>query len=670
MRRAPVVPLGASLAVAVAGLVAGLVAGQATGVGTGPVAASLAPDAVPGQVRVNQHGYLAGEPKQARLMTRAKVHDATFSVIDDSDMVVLTGQVPHRSTGSWSARYPAVYRLDLDGLHTEGRYRIEVTGDAQARSPWFSVTSSSEVFGALLRAGVAFDQNQRDGADVISGPLDRQPSHLNDAEAHLYRWPRMERGSDLILDRRLHRIGGPVDVAGGWFDAGDYLKFTHSTAYNDVLLFSSARMLGDRTPPELLAEARHGLRWLSKMWRAQHGNLLIQVGIGSGNRAGTFLGDHDLWRLPEADDGDHRHADRFVSHRPVFRAAAPGDRISPNLVGRVSAAFALAAQQDAGTDPARAAAELDQAELLYARAATRNPPRPLVTALPHAFYPESSWRDDMELGAAEIARAAHALGKPAHRYLRDAAQWAHGVQRHPGTDTLNLYDTSALADASLVDALRMIPHRHLAVNAKDLLAHMAGQIDRGRRHARHDPFGAAESVAEFDANSHTFGLIATVALYDRLTDSRRYREFASLERTWLLGGDPWGVTAMVGIGDRFPLCMQHQVANLSGSLDGSPPLDVGAVVNGPNGRGNFEGGLGGFQDGMRHCTAASRHLQRYDGHGGRYVDDVRAWQTDEPALDMTGAAILAAAAELGLRPGTPVGSVTPGESVVERAAGR
>ncbi len=61
---------------------------------------------------------------------------------------------------------------------------------------------------------------------------------------------------------------------------------------------------------------------------------------------------------------------------------------------------------------------------------------------------------------------------------------------------------------------------------------------------------------------------------------------------------------MVGIGDAFPFCMQHQVANLSGTLDGTAPLDLGAVVNGPNGKDNFEGGLGGFQDGMRHCTAA------------------------------------------------------------------
>ena len=112
---------------------------------------------------------------------------------------------------------------------------------------------------------------------------------------------------------------------------------------------------------------------------------------------------------------------------------------------------------------------------------------------------------------------------------------------------------------------------------------------------------------------------------------------------------------MVGVGTRFPRCMQHQVANLSGSQDGTPPLDVGAVVNGPNGADNFEDGLGGFQDGMVHCSAGARTLPRFDARGSRYVDDVRSWQTDEPALDMTGSAIIAAATQLHLYPHATVG---------------
>src|SRR4051812_24450756 len=129
MRPAAVIPLGATLAALAAGLTVGAVPAGA--------ARTSAPDAVPGVVRVNQQGYLPSEPKQARLMTRAPVHHATFRVLDDSDAVVLTGRVPRHATGSWSHRYPAVYRLDLGGLHTDGRYRVEVDGDAKARSPWF-----------------------------------------------------------------------------------------------------------------------------------------------------------------------------------------------------------------------------------------------------------------------------------------------------------------------------------------------------------------------------------------------------------------------------------------------------------------------------------------------------------------------------------------------------
>jgi endoglucanase len=623
-------------------------------------AAALGPARSAGaEIRVNQQGYLRHEPKVARLMVPHAVSGARYIAKDAAGRVVLRGLVPTQSSGSWNRRFRAVYPLDVSPVHSPGRYRILVRGPVHARSPWFRVSGPGRLFGTMLDAGVSFDQVQRDGHAVIPGALGRVPAHLLDAHATVYDWPRMAAGSDLIIDRRLHPIGGPVDVEGGWYDAGDYLKFTHSSAYNDILLFTSARLLGRRAPRALLAEARHGLRWLDKMWDARHQTLYFQVGVGSGNRAGTFLGDHDLWRLPEADDQDTTHSHRFVAHRPVFRAATPGHDISPNLVGRVTAAFALAAQADAGHHRARARRELHQAELLYATAATTHPPRPLVTALPHAFYPESSWQDDMALGAAEIALAADRLGARSGRYLRDAGHWLRGHHRSTGTDTLNLYDVGALADVAVARALRTVDHRgRLAVTRGAVVADLRDQIRRGLDHAAHDPFAAAEPVDEFDADSHTFGLIATVALYDQLTHTHRYARFASAQRAWLLGGNPWGVGTMVGVGDSFPLCMQHQIANLSGTRNGRRPLDLGAVVNGPNGADNFEGGLGGFQTGMVHCAKTkARGLRRFDGHGGRFVDDVRAWQTDEPALDMTGAAIIAAAAQLRLHPGARLRSL-------------
>ena len=99
---------------------------------------------------------------------------------------------------------------------------------------------------------------------------------------------------------------------------------------------------------------------------------------------------------------------------------------------------------------------------------------------------------------------------------------------------------------------------------------------------------------------------------------------------------------MVGVGHNFPHCMQHVVANLSGSLDGRAPLVRGAVVNGPNDASLFSGGLGGRFTAMRRCPANGGDRYRaLSGHGSRFVDDVRSWQTVEPALDFTAAASLA-----------------------------
>ncbi len=633
-------------------LVAGLAAPLSTASAdvSPPVASEAGPAA---RIRLDQLGYLPNEVKQARLMTAQPLTaSGSFAVVDPHGDVVLRRPVPASPVGRWNTNYHTVYRLAFSSLTAPGRYRIEARGGGvHATSTAFRVEGAGRLYGRLLDAGVSFDQVQRDGRNVIPGALGRKPSHLLDRSATVYAWPTMQRGSDLILDKFLRPIGGPVDVAGGWFDAGDYLKFTHSTAYNDVLLFTSARMLGGRAPKALTGEARHGLAWLRKMWDARTKTLYIQVGIGSGNKQGTFRGDHDGWRLPQADDHDTAKLDRFVSHRPVFEAAKPGRPISPNLVGRVSASFALAAQIDASSHPARARHELGTARQLYARADTASPPKPLVTALPHAFYPESTWRDDMELGGAEIALASLRLGLHADRFVRDAAHWARGYIHAGSSDTLNLYDTSALAHADLARAMARTHLSGLPVTRADLVANLRSQLDTGVARARQDPFGAGGVYDNFDVNSHTFGLVATAGVYHRLTGQTRFDRFATEQRTWLLGGNPWGVSAMVGVGTRFPDCMQHQIANLDGSRNGTAPLDVGAVVNGPNAAGIFAGGLGGYQDGMVACPPSGKNVfAQFDGRGSSYVDDVRSWQTDEPALDMTGAAIIAAAAQLQLHP--------------------
>jgi hypothetical protein len=329
----------------------------------------------------------------------------------------------------------------------------------------------------------------------------------------------------------------------------------------------------------------------------------------------------------------------------VFEAAPPGSKIDPDIAGRVAAAFALAAQLEAKRNRARASRELSDATSLYSLANT-HPSRPLNSTLPRSYYPESIWHDAMQLAATEIVLAEQNL----HRarlaympYLRRAATWASDyISSDSGRDTLNLYDVSALAHADLVTAIRRAgsPPGLAAMPAR-LIANLQAQLASAARRGRKDIFHAGGDYTKFDVNSHTFGLISMEALYRRLTGSGAYRAFAAEQREWLQGANPWGVTFMVGVGRKFPHCMQSQIPNLAGSLNGRSPVDTGAVVNGPNSASIFKGGLGGLQQGMRKCE--NDGAKAFTGHGSAYLDDVRAWQTDEPALDMTGSAILAGA---------------------------
>jgi endoglucanase len=595
-------------------------------------------------VRVDQVGYATDEAKQAYLMASRQLPDAEFRVLDGNGNEALRGR-PGASTGRWNDNYTAVRPLDLSELRTPGTYRIEISGGVKASSPPFRVVPPAEPLGPLMAANVRFFQAQRDGAQVIGSVLDRKPSHLADEKATVYETPRYDDEGKRLLDDHLTPIGGPVDVSGGWFDAGDFLKFTHTASYSVAQLLLAQRTTTGSASRELADEARHGLSWLDKMWDDRTGTLYAQVGIGAGND--NVRTDHDVWRKPEDDDamtvrpGD---PDYTIKHRPVFMAAKPGQPISPNLAGRVSAAFALAAQLDAASAPDRAKAELAKAAKLFSQADPA--PEALVTAFPGAFYPESSWQDDMEFAAAELALAATALGDDrATAWVSQAGHWAKAYLSSDTRGTLGVADVSALAHADLIKALD-VTRTATEVTDADLVADLKRQLDNGSQRSVRDPFRAGAVYTEFDAVPHTFGLAATANLYRTASGDRGYDAFATSQRNWALGSNPWGTSFVIGVGSTFPNCPEHQVANLVGNLDGKGQILVGAAVNGPNAAAKLAE-LNSFPT-MRRCPVdGGDKFTAFDGQGSRFVDDVGAWQTVEPADDFTSIVLLSAALSAG-----------------------
>jgi endoglucanase len=610
-------------------------------------------------VRVNQLGYPTASAKQAFLMSSDVETGATFDLKTGGSTVfsaAIGGDL-----GAWSMSYPHVYTLDFTPLSTAGTYSIEVTGPIPAASPSFRIGSGSTVYGQALVNARSFYGNERDGGAYIPSPLRTAPAHLNDTNAMTYLTPHANQTGHFKGD--LSPLGVRIDASGGWWDAGDYLKFVQTSSYTEDLLLAGIRrfpaQMGAGGATNFTAEARFGIDWLLKMWNDSTRTLYYQVGIGTGNA--KTRGDHDIWRLPQDDDG-YGGTDplyRYIRHRPVFRAGPPGSSVSPNLAGRDAAAFAQCFVVFKATRPALATRCLRSAEHIYDLADTS--PSQLLTVIPFSFYPETEWRDDLELGATELYLAVASGGLPtglphtdAGYYLAQAAHWANAYITGPSdaTDTLNLYDVSGLAHYELALAFDQAGDpTTLEVQRPQLVADLKDQLDAATAQAATDPFGFGFPWDTWDTTSHGAGLSVMAAEYDTLVGVGTY---ANEESRWLsniLGANGWGSSFIVGDGSTFPHCMQHQVTNIAGSLDGSPPILAGAAVEGPNGT-LFSGSL----PGMRACPPdGSDVFARFDGKTARYRDNVESFSTVEPAIDLTASSPLAFAWQIHGTPPPPTG---------------
>jgi endoglucanase len=603
-------------------------------------AASVSAAPVAPQVRVDQVGYEPGAPKVAFVMLPSRVASVAFTITDARGAVVFRG-VSRDDVGGWNSRYRAVYQLSFSGLRRCGTYQVRV---GAAESPPFRIASGAALYGQLVDNAVRYFTSERDGPDVEHSVLSREPANLTDASAYVYATPQYDSNDNLLGS--LKRIGGPVNVSGGWFDAGGgYEKFGYTASYADALMLIAARD-NPRAYPTLRPEAEFGLQWVTKLWNPQQRVLYMQVGIGNGNASNTIQGDYNFWFLPQDEDsldvapgGNPGPSAYYVKYRPVFEAAPPGHPASPNLAGRYAADYALGAQL-AGRG-AVGARLLSLARSVYADAKTTDVGQ-LVTAYPYDYYPGTEWKSDMLWGAAEIALADEALGIRGPRLRADlevAAKWARAyiAQGHPAdSDTMNLYDDGAVAEAELLRAMRLSGMRPV-ISPRSLVNDLGAQLRVGEEWAKGDPFALGTDLGPADAAPHAFGLWVTNALYRQYGGSSKYQSFAQQQLNFALGANAWGTTFVVGAGTVYPHCMQSEIANLAGSLTGHGNIQLGAATDGPSSPANFVGL--GTVPGMRACSAGS--YSAFNTSTAAYEDNVVAWPSVEPADDYTAISLLA-----------------------------
>jgi endoglucanase len=279
----------------------------------------------------------------------------------------------------------------------------------------------------------------------------------------------------------------------------------------------------------------------------------------------------------------------------------------------------------------------------------------------------------MELGATELyfATAGGHLppGLPHTNpgyYLTRAARWAKAYIRYfnnVSADSLNLYDVSGLAHDELHRAITRAGNPSgLAVGKSDLINNLNDQLAMGMSQAQHDPFGLGVPYgAGIDLTPHALGYALEARLYDDLTATTTYDSFGRTQLNWVLGENAWGTTFIVGAGTTFPYGLQHQVANLVGSLDGTPPILLGAVVDGPGTpadvagalRSGLPNGLDGQPAGHLDPPGTPDPFKSFNNTKSRYVDDPRSFPTVEPSDDYTVLTLLVFARQVAGPPSLP-----------------
>lgn len=688
-------------------------------------------------VRVSQIGYEEGKaPFRAYLMSTKAQSGATFKVVNSKGDTAYSGSTGGL-LGMWSHSKKLTYYVYAMDFNVPGGdiYTISLAGPVTVVSPHFAVDRPEVLYPGLLLNTVFFYETERDGRDFIPNALRSAPGHLKDENAGVFRTPPLDSNDFIdnvppslpLQSARLARI----DASGGWWDAGDYMKYVQTASYATALMeigirdfpnqmgalaplnppappasisYAGSSGMGAPTSSDFTTEAAFGIDWLMKMWDDKTQTLYYQVdnsqdwdyyGEGNpssaaGNCGGTYatpyclITEYDIWTLPQAADNFDQPGDPkpcylyttfYICYRPVFVAGPPGSPISPNLAGRLTADFALCFQLNRASNPALANTCLKNAEDIFALADTSfADPAPsgtgsgncagcLLTILPFDGYPESVWDDDMELGATELyfalASASRGEGVPEGLpsrdemyYLRRAAKFARNyiteVYETGNADTLNLYDVSGLAHFELYRALKMAGNPSgLAVSQASIRQQLLRQVDDAIAEASSDAWGFGYGWSYGDTTSHGGGLSVMASEAYSISHSRKYDTYAQRWLANIVGANAWGSSFIVGDGSTFPNCIQHQVANLAGALDGTSggtPVLWGAAAEGP-----ASYATSGVVEGMILCPAnGADTFKIFNGNDGAfnasqvavYRDNMQSYSTTEPAIDLTSTSFL------------------------------
>ena len=535
------------------------------------------PLSTPYVLRYDQLGYLAGGERWAVILSDGQP-PPSYRIFDvATNCAVAEGLAGPRVLDTTSR---ARTRLTGDLIEftslQRGRY-VVVLADGSQFGP---ITIGDDVYADVIPASMQFFRTQRCGVTchLFSSVVDGNPLTFS--------------GDGVAVDygsrEHVTEDSGPrVDVQGGWHDAGDLVKIVSTTAYTLTLHLITLRDHPDLFPNE---EMRWGLDWLLKM--IDRSDPFLQVGND---------GDHDAgFRLPQTDTTTPIPA---YDQRPAVRFISGAGR---NLLAKSAAAFALGAHvySDHGL--------LDAARRAYQAALDR----PANQASdPPGFYAEPETDDDLVLAAAILYQETK---EPVYR--DDAFRYAPRLYDFDPGIAWSSVAALALSETAACFAEGSSERRDLRDHLVALVAPLASSY--------RSPAGPGSAfryaLPEFGDGSvaESLGAAAACLAANRIAPDPDYLEVARTQLHWLFGANPFGLSFMIGVGQRFPQHPHHAIAALTGATL------TGAIVGGPSRVSIIEGN-----------PSRSDDYARWSTDDLVYEDVTEDYVVNEPAIDFPAALI-------------------------------
>ena len=377
-------------------------------------------------------------------------------------------------------------------------------------------------------------------------------------------WNRVEwRGNSGLTD------GADVgkDLTGGWYDAGDHVKFGFPMAASTTMLAWGAVEYRDAYAQSgQLTHLLNNLRFVNDYLLKAHtapNELYGQIGTG-----GT---DHAWWGPAEV----------MQMARPSYKidASCPGS----DLAGETAAALAASSIVFRPTDAAYANTLLAHAKQLYAFAdAYRGKYSSCITDASSFYNSWSGYNDELVWGAAWLYRATNDAA-----YLTKAEQYYANLSNEPQTTIKSYKWTQAWDDksyGSYVLLANLTGKAQYHQDAQRWLDYWA--TGAGRRTAGGLIYVDTWGPLRYAANTAFIAFVYSDQLTDA-TKKQQYHDFAVRQINYALGDNPRNSSYVVGFGANPPRNPHHRTAHGSWSDSIQEPtisrhILYGALVGGPD----------------------------------------------------------------------------------------